>query len=265
MRKFLIALFCPLLISACASGQAKSPSSGSGRVWNTFSSDGKLVIIGAAGRQLRRGDAVTLALEDAAKKAAFFYGVYGRTETFVRTGVTYYDFDSGKSVEFVYDDEYRKYIEQFEFDEAADVFEEEDSVFVRVRFNGGPAPRAGFAPTPAGKAPEWIRTPPRNFDGYTVGVGFSLRHSYYKDAVIASYEAAAASILNKVHSQAGSSSDSVETDEYTDTLTVEAQIAEGFLTDFYVLETWVSPSDKSVWTLAVAKDGGRPPPELLQE
>lgn len=228
-----------------------------GKVWSTVPAGGKLVIIGAAGRQIRREDAVTLALEDAAKKAAFFHGIYGYTETFVQSGSAYYDFDSGKSVEFVYDEEYIKYVDRFEFDEKQDVFEEEDSVFVRVRFDASLGSQLSFRPTAAGSTPEWIRTPPRDLGGYTAGVGFSLRHSYYKDAVIASYEAAAASILNKLHSRAGSASDSLETGGYSDALTLEMQVAEGFLTEFYVLEIWVDPSNKSVWTLAIAKNGGR--------
>jgi hypothetical protein len=264
MKKFPVVLFCSLLVFACASGQERSFSlfaengkTGLGRVWSTFPVDGKLVIIGAAGRQLRREDAIMLALEDAAKKAAFFRGIYGYTETFVQYGISYYDFDYGKSVEFVYDDEYLKYIDQFEFDEEKDVFEEDNSVFVRVRFNGGSVPSLNFKPTMAGKNPEWIKTPPKDLGDYTLGVGYALRHSHYKDAVIASYEAAAASILNKLHSQAASVVDSFETAGYSDALTMELQVAEGFLTEFYVLETWVNPDDRSVWTLAVAKDGGK--------
>jgi hypothetical protein len=264
MKKFSVVLFCSLLIFACASGQKRSSSppvengkSDLGRVWSTFPADGKLVIIGAAGRQLRREDAIMLALEDAAKKAAFFHGIYGYTETFVQYGISYYDFDSGKSVGFIYDDEYLKYIDQFEFDEEKDVFEEDNSVFVRVRFNAGSVPPLNLKPTMAGKTPEWIRTPPKDLGDYTLGVGYAFRHSHFKDAVITSYEAAAASILNKLHSQAASVADSFETAGYSDTVTMELQVAEGFLTEFYVLETWVNPDDRSVWTLAIAKNGGK--------
>jgi hypothetical protein len=265
MQKILIVLFCSFLVFACASGQAglsfssnegKQTSFTSSKVWNTHPANGQLVLIGAAGRQQRKEDAVTLALKDAAKKAAFFYGIYGRTETFVQTGVSYYDFDLGKSIEFVYDENYVKYIDQFEFDAVKDVFEEEDSVFVRVRFKGGSVPPVNFKPTAAGTIPEWIKRPPRDFNGYSVGVGFAPRHSYYKDAIIASYEAAAASILNKVHGKAGSSYESQETEGYVDLRTMDTQFAEGFLTDFYVLETWLDPNDKSVWTLAIARNGG---------
>jgi hypothetical protein len=260
MRRSLAVLcwFFLFFIFSCASVQEKS-STGTvpGRLWSTVPAGGKLVIIGAAGRQIKKEDAVMLALEDAAKKAAFFHGIYGYTETFVQSGSAYYDFDSGKSVEFVYDDEYIKYVDRFEFDEKQDVFEEEDSVFVRVRFDASLGSQLNFRPTAAGNTPEWIRTPPKDLGGYTVGVGFSLRHSYYKDAVIASYEAAAASILNKLHSRAGSAADSLEANGYSDARTMEMQVAEGFLIEFYVLETWVDPSDKSVWTLAIAKNGGR--------
>ncbi|MDR0452559.1 MAG: hypothetical protein LBH15_05905 [Treponema sp.] len=264
MRKFPVILPWLFLFSACASvgGKPAFPSAGKeeaapGGLWSTVPAGGKLVIIGAAGRQIKREDAVMLALEDAARKAAFFHGIYGYTETFVQTGSSYYDFDSGKFVEFIYDDEHMNYADRFEFDEKHDVFEEDDSVFVRVRFDGSLGSRVNFRPTAAGSTPDWIRAPPKDIGGYTAGVGFSLRHSYYKDTVIASYEAAAASILNKLHSRAGSVVGSFEAGGYSDALTLEIQIAEGFLTEFYVLETWTDPGDKSVWTLAIAKNGGR--------
>jgi hypothetical protein len=45
-----------------------------------------------------------------------------------------------------------------------------------------------------------------------------------------------------------------ETTSNTSASTSSVQFAEGNVTGFYVLDTWINPNDKSVWTLAIANN-----------
>jgi hypothetical protein len=100
-----------------------------------------------------------------------------------------------------------------------------------------------------------VDTPPETISGYAAGIGYAGRRNAHRDTVIASYENAVLAIIQNQSSSAWSSTEGFRGSGFLDysAVTKKGTSASGVLTGFYVLEIWVDPATKAVWTLAVAR------------
>jgi hypothetical protein len=239
-----------LSVTAASKGAAWLSAEDSG-FWDTRPKDGKLVFIGGTALMSNRDEAVRLALLDAAKKAALYCGVRGRSVSAVSIGEGSYDVYADAAVDIAFDLEYERYMEELEFERQSDVLEADNSIFVRVRWTP-PIPLNISFVSRGKNRPDWITRPPETIGGYLAGVGRSNAYFHRHDTLTASYENAIGAIISTIGSDLRSGSATVETSGYAASNTSSIQNAEGSLAQFYVLEIWTDPKDKSVWTLAVA-------------
>jgi hypothetical protein len=222
---------------------------------STFPEDGRLVFTGVAGIRSRREESVNLALEEAAKKVSIFERVEGAISSYSNSGGRFLDYRSDTTSSVNYNQDYKQYIEKFEYDPDTDVFQYENAVFVRVRYRGSlslsyQTPSAG----PGGK-PGWADNPPEAISGYAAGVGYAGRRDAHRDTVIASYENAVLAIIQNQNTTAWSTSEEFRGSGFLDysAASQKGTNASGVLTGFYVLEIWADPATKAVWTLALAR------------
>jgi hypothetical protein len=226
--------------------------------WDTTPSNGDIVIIGGAAKQAKESDAVALALMDAAKKVSAYYTLQGKVENFTNdNGTGGWGFRSKITTSFRYGADYEAYLENLTYDEATDILRERDSLFVKVRYTPIAPLVLDYQQTRVKGKPEWITKPPKTISGMVAQVGQVLSHEYRKDAVRASWESAAALLLASICGYiTRDMTDSTESNYLNTTRTLTSQTAEGEIGGFYVLDVWEDPSNKSVWTLAVATPGG---------
>jgi hypothetical protein len=266
MKPWKTALLNILLLSGCAGSADVSrvsstpPSSALLFPKNylvTTPANNELVFLGVSGIRLKREDAVQAALEDAARKAALYHAVEGHFTQQESRGLGFFDFESVVEKELIFDEEsYKTLVKDLQYNPDTDVYESDDTIFVRARYAGN-----GFTINHLGSSsqerPAWITRPPREFEGFTAGVGYANRHKYLKDAIIQSYEAAVYAIVrntsNTIHGSVNTYKDSANTLDSFDTNTANTVSSSAVLSGFYVLEIWIDPATKAVWTLAVAK------------
>jgi hypothetical protein len=222
----------------------------------------ELVFLGVSGRRLRRKDAVRAALEDAARKVALYHGVEGHFTQQGSRGLVFFDSEAVVDKELIFDEElYKTIVKDLQYDSDTDVYEADDTIFVRARYAGEWRGNYGsdtihYPRSPPEEKPVWISSPPRSFEGFVAGVGYANRHKYLKDAVIKSYEAAIYAIVRNTSNTIGSSvdtyKDSANTLDSVGANTAYTVSSSAVLSGFYVLEIWIDPATKAVWTLAVA-------------
>ena len=221
--------------------------------WVVKPTNNEITIIGVSNlmERNRRDDEIAAAKEDAAKKAAMYYGVQGRVETIDRVGPGFFDYKVDYRAKVVYDDNYTKYIEQLIFDPNKDVLRTNEAVFIRFKLATAAKRISYKTKMDSNGRPTWInyRQFPKD-DGFIMAVGFAQRQRWLKDAVYKATIAAVASILeiNAIEVEdvvfekgSGFSSDSGHA------------ISEGKLKDFHVIELWIDPETKQVYTLAVGR------------
>ncbi|MDR1058800.1 MAG: hypothetical protein LBL43_04555 [Treponema sp.] len=270
MKKFaFVPFFAFLVISLTACGSlplagVNSPGlnrpggvrSGDGEpFWTTLPSPDGLVFIGAAGIRSKTEESVQLALEDAARKVALFNGVEGSFTTHTNIGAGTLDYQSGARGSLAFAQDYKKYIDSFDFDEEKDVLRTETSLFVRVRYPGSVPVAYRIPPRRGDEKPAWVDEPPLEISGYEVGLGYAGRRATHRDTVITSYENAVFAIIRNAAAAAGSRDVLYEGSgafDYSAATQNEVR-AYGSLSDFYVLDTWTDPASMVVWTLAVAQ------------
>jgi hypothetical protein len=222
---------------------------------STFPEEGRLVFIGVAGIRSRRQESIERALEEAAKKVSIFERVEGTIYSYSSQGGRFLDYRSETTSVLNYSQNYRDYIEKLEYDPDADVFQQENAVFVRVRYKGS-LPLSYQSPASgSGGRPGWVDNPPQTISGYAAGVGYAGRRNAHRDTVIVSYENAILAIIRDQSSKIWSTSEGLRGSGFLDYSAVNQKgiSAGGVLTGFYVLETWTDPATKEVWTLAIAR------------
>jgi hypothetical protein len=257
---FLFVMSCagiksnPAANSAPETGPYSSkPAAESSSFWISTPENGSLVFIGGAAARTKKDEAIRYALSDAARKVSLYLGLYGTNVSVLDVGTGYLDFNADSVLEIVYDSDYEKYVEQLEFDPETDVLATEDSVYVRARWTPPDSLNTNFVSRRTGR-PDWILNPPETIDGYPAAVGRSGAHSRSYSAVIASRENAIAALLRNKHNSLEAGVASVETGSGGSMAAASnREVAEGELSQFYVLEIWIDPADRSVWTLAIAK------------
>jgi len=218
----------------------------------------RLTFIGVADLLSNINESIELALEDAARRISIFHEVKGEFSVSSEQGGGFLRYRAEVSASLFYDKSLETYLDRLEFNEVTDVRIHENAVFVRVMypesFNLYYHPYfSGF-----GDKLYWIEKPPVTMGGYTVGIGCADRRNTLGDTVTASYENAIFDVIRSLNSIASSKSLDYVGGGFLDIgSSIQSKLdAFGKLNGFYVLETWIDPSDKSVWTLAVAKSSG---------
>lgn len=232
-----------------------SPADESQNRISTFPGEDWLVFTGVAGIRSRIEESVALALEEAAKKLAIFERVEGSMSSYASQGgrLLDYRFETTSSVD--YNQNYRDYVEKLEFDPDTDVFQQENAVFVRARYRGSLPLSYQSRPAGPGGRPSWVDNPPETISGYAAGTGYAGRRNAHRDTVIASYENAILTLIQKQNSKTWSTSEGFRGAGFLDYSAVsqKGMSADGVLTGFYVLEIWIDPASRAVWTLAIAR------------
>jgi hypothetical protein len=254
------ALFFSFTLNACSTPPPPPPESGSPAPVNFWASTPSrdLVFIGGAGLHSDREESVNLALQDIARKVSIFNAVEGEFVTYNKTSSSFFDYASSVRSSLIFDEDYLGFVENLEYNPDADVMQIDNSIFVRARFRAPDAVQMPYqTPLSAGgnARPGWIDNPPAEISGHPVGIGYAGRRALHRDTVNASFEAAIFSILRTMSSQVSvgavnyQGAGSFDYHSANDT-TVSAR---GKLKGFYVLDTWIDPSNMGVWTLAIAR------------
>jgi hypothetical protein len=218
---------------------------------------GNLVFIGAAGRRSNPGDTIQSALEDAARQVSLFNRVSGEYSTEINIGSGAFDYTNNIFTSLQYDEDgAAQYVDALQYD-ADDAIELENVFFIRTTYPSALPFPVNYRPRYSGadKKPDWVDDPPNEIEGYEVGIGFSGRLSSMADAYANSRHNAVFSIIRRMNTVARSSDFLYQnTDSLFGYKTSNDNIifSYGTLTGFYVLDTWIDPKAKTVWTLAIA-------------
>jgi hypothetical protein len=220
--------------------------------WVTLPADGVLTVIGVSGRRLRRDWEIAGAREDAAYKALLYRGLQGNMRV-IETGKAGPDGarpGAEISLEPLFPGELPALREALRFDPEQDVWRSGSAVFVRFSCPAPGAERPDYSPgaVVTSGEPEWTRRPPL-IAGYTTAAGFAGPRRSIRETVGKSCEDAAAGII-AARSITVRVFDSVSGGGGT---SYTAATAEGELQGFVVLEMWIDPKTRAVWTLAAAR------------
>jgi hypothetical protein len=217
-----------------------------------------LVFIGAAGKRSNPQETLQLALEDAARRVAIFHEVTGEYAVENNIGSGAFDYTHDTHTSLYYNQEgATRYVDALQFDADTDTFEMENTFFVRTIYPSALSGPVKYRPVYRGadQKPDWVENPPARIEGYEVGIGYSNRRSLLADAFANSRDNAIFAIIRNVNTVSRSSNML-----YTDgglfgykTSNDNVTYSYGILTGFYVLDTWIDPRAKTVWTLAIAK------------
>jgi hypothetical protein len=274
MRKFVALLPWIFVFSACISPPPvvlepapkpalESPALVDRAFWDTAPSPDFLFFIGASAIRRDREESIRLALEDAARKTAMYHSLEGRYESRIDVGTGFLEYYADTASSLDYDEDYLKYTEELSYDPERDIVQWENSLFVRARYPlagsepGGIAWTAANMPTgavPDGR-PAWVNAPPPDIPGYVYGVGLAGRRAYNRDTVNASCDAAAFAIIRNLSGRVkGGSADVQKSGAFGYSGAASASVSSALiLKGFYVLDIWIDPASKAVWTLAIAR------------
>jgi hypothetical protein len=220
--------------------------------WIVRSSTNKLTVIGVSNPMSRRDSEIAAAKEDAARKVAMFYGINISMEITNRTGSSFFDYMHDPNFELTYDTNPELFIDQLTFDPQNDVLITEEAVFVRFQHDTT-VMNIGYRARMINGRPSWTRNQDLpEFDGYITAVGFAQNQRRLKDTVSKSTEDAAARIIEELSTTVNTretitgqgSSSSIQTK------------SEGRLINFMVIDFWIEPETRYVYTLAIAGAGG---------
>jgi hypothetical protein len=239
----LLYLNMPFSVSAAGSKQVEAYKK------DSTVNNGVLIFVGSAHKHFRLDDSINAALHDAARKVAFFHSVTAETASHESGGVlTGNSFIS--AFEIKEPDDSDRYIEKLEYNRNTDVFETDDAVFVYAAYRSNTSININYKPVQNGRKPHWVDNTPSKIGSYLAGVGFSTPLLYHSDTIKASYENAILSLIETSCANVRIIESETKNSNNFSSLSVTA----GTLTGFYVLDTWLDPVNKSVWTLAIAKD-----------
>ena len=217
--------------------------------WIARSSNNKLIVIGVSNPMLRRDSEIAAAKEDAARKVAMFYGIHGSVEITSGTGSGFFDYTHDSNVEIIYDTNYERYIEQLTFDPQNDVLITGEAVFVRFQHDTTVTDIDTVRLT--GGRPGWTRNK-LEFDGYMTAIGFAQNQRRLKDTIFKSIEDAIARMIENLSTTVNT----METTTGQGSSSLIQAKSEGRLNNFRVIDFWIEPETRFVYTLAIAGSGG---------
>jgi len=216
-----------------------------------------LVFIGSTGRRSNPKDTLRFALEDAARQVAVFYKVSGEFTIVNNIGSGAFDYVNDTYTSLDYDIEgAKKFVDSLSFNADTDTLETENTFFVRTIYGSTlPFPLSYSPIHRTDQKPDWVDNPPLEIEGYEVGVGYSGRYSSLSDTYKNSSRNAVFDIIRRINT-ISESNDMLyrNTGSLFGYKTSNNNIVRsyGTLAGFYVLDTWMDPHEKSVWTLAIA-------------
>jgi hypothetical protein len=259
-------LLCLFIFSACSTFSASQPvtfvNDSEDSFFSSFPSDGGLVFIGTAGKRSNPNETFQLALEDAAQKAAVFHHVSGEYVVENNIGSGAFDYSANTSTRLFTDKEQSKqYVNALQYNAGTDSMELDNSFFIRTVYPSSLPNPVNYYPNYAGadRKPDWIDNPPNEIEGYEIGIGFSGRYSSITDTFTNSWYNAVFAIIRNINTSSQSSDLLYQNTGSLfgyKTSNDNMLYSFGTLNYFYVLDTWIDPKTKSVWTLAIAKKSG---------
>ena len=224
--------------------------------------EGELVFLGVAGKRSSRKETMKYALEDAARRVVLFNQVSGEyaVESSIGSGVFDYS-NKTKTAMFYNEGDIVKYVDSLKYDEVekSDTIEIDKTIFIRTTYPATLPFPVSYRPTYSvkDKKPSWVDNPNVVIPGYEVGIGYSWRYSSQFKTWINSYNNAVFSIIRNINS---SSRGEVELRQntgglfgYKKSTNESTTYSYGTLYGFYVLDAWMDPETRAVWTLAIAR------------
>jgi hypothetical protein len=218
-----------------------------------------LVFIGVAGRRSDPKETIQFALNDAARRVAVFQKVSGEYAVENNIGSGLLDYVNNTYTSLYYDEEGSgRYVDALQFNADTDAIELGNSLIIRTTYPGALPIPIKYRPTYRGvdQRPSWVDNPPHGIEGYEVAVSHSARYSSLADTYTNSYRNAIFTIIRNVNTISRSND---VTYQNTGSLfgyrssSDNVMYSYGTLTGFYVLDTWLDPKTKWVWTLAIAE------------
>jgi len=266
---FLLCLLFTTCAGVPASSSASAPSAESSAAlaealadssfFSSASDKTDLVFIGVAGRRSDPKETLQFALEDAARRVALFYEVTGEYAVENNIGSGAFDYTHNTYTSLYYNKEGAKqYINALQFNADTDTLEIDNVFFIRTAYPAALPSSVRYRPVYRGpdKKPDWIDTFPAGIGDYEVGIGYAGRHSSLVDTYTNSCNNAIFAIIRNVNT-ASRSSNMLYTNTGSlfgyKTASDNVTYSYGILSGFYVLDTWIDPKTKTVWTLAIAK------------
>jgi hypothetical protein len=257
---FLFSLFFSLVTCTTRSASVThEPAEGEVSFFNAIPAGNGLVFIGVTGKRSDPKETVQFALEDAAKRVAAFQQVYGEYALLNNVGSGAFDYAYDTHLFLNYDVEGSKqYVDALQFNADTDTLEMDNSFIIRTTYPASLSVPVNYHPTygRSNQKPNWVDNPPLEIAGYEMGVGYSGRYSSLADTCTNAFHNAVFAIIRNVHSSFRSSSllyqNSGSLFGYK-TSNDNVSYSYGMLNGFYILDMWINPKDKSVWTLAIAK------------
>jgi hypothetical protein len=221
----------------------------------SFPEGGELIFIGVSHKTTYKTDSINLALNYAAYKAACFQTVVGKYAAFNSTGGgRFLDFTQETGFELEPDESnkeaYERYLDSLTYDEARDVYEVGDTVYVRAHYADASLNVVNrLGPREADGAPSWIAEQPV-IPGYAVGVGTANRRTYHAETIKDSFINTVVTLVTMLNPSIKNDSINVSSDDRRREHTFVT--GEDTLSGFCVLDFWTDPSG-AVWTLGVAR------------
>ena len=256
----LVCLLCAACVSKPgASSRNNISAETSGSFFQSIPGENRLVFIGAAGRRSNPKETLQLALEDAARKAALFQRVSGEYAVENNIGSGAFDYSHDTYTALNYDIEGSKqYVESLKYDADTDSIEIDNTFFIRTTYPAALPVPVGYRPRYSGEdnRPDWVDNLPREIDGYDAAVSYSGRLSSLADTFTNSCHNAIFALIKNINTVTQSSDLLYEnTGSLFGYKTANNNItySYGTLIGFYILDTWLDPKTKWVWTLAIAK------------
>jgi len=218
-----------------------------------------LVFIGAAGKRSDPKETLQLALEDAARRVAIYHEVTGEYAVENNIGSGAFDYTYNTFTSLYYNKEsVKRYVDALKFSADTDTVEIDNTLFIRTLYTAAMPVPVNYRPVYRGpdKKPDWVDNPPAAIEGYEVGIGYSARHSLLADAFVNSANNAIFAIIRNVNTASRSNNVLYQNTGSLfgyKTASDNVTYSYGILTGYYVLDTWIDPKTKTVWTLAIAK------------
>lgn len=226
--------------------------------FSSFPTGEGIVFIGVAEKRSNPKETVKFALESAAQRVAVFYRISGEFVVEHNIGSGAFDYLAKTHTRLYADKEQSKqYVEALQYDADTDSLELENSFLIRTVYKSTLPYPVNYRPKYAGvdRKPDWVDNPPDKIEGYEMGIGFSGRYSSFSDTITNSWYNAVFAIIRNINTSSQSNDLLYQNTNSLfgyKTSNDNKLYSFGALCYFYVLDTWIDPKTKSVWTLAIA-------------
>jgi len=207
-------------------------------------------------------DTLQFALENAAQRVAMFHRVAGEYLSENNIGSGAFDYSYNVQTRLYFDQEGSKqFVEALSYNSDKDAVEIDNAFILRTTFASSLSNPIKYRPThrKSDGKPDWVENSNIKIEGYEVGIGYAGRHSTMAATCDTSFKNAIFSIIRTVQTTARVSDMLYQaTDSLFAYKTANENLiyAQASLDGFYVLDMWIDPKSKAVWTLAIAKKAG---------